>query len=49
MYLYQKCSLKANIWNKNFKVINQHNNNMCRGESLEKDFYLGALAPLIVF
>ncbi len=27
---------------KKVKVINQHKNDMCHAQSLEKDFYLGA-------
>jgi hypothetical protein len=42
MYLYLKCSVKGGTWNANFKFINQHKNNMCHVQSLEKDFYLGA-------
>jgi hypothetical protein len=42
MYLYLKCDVKKGAWNTNFKVTNQHKNNMCYVQSLEKDFYLGA-------
>jgi hypothetical protein len=34
--------VKGRTWNANFKVINQHKNEMCHVHSLEKDFYRGA-------
>jgi hypothetical protein len=43
MYLYIICSVKGGTQNINFKAINQHKNDMCHVQSLEKDFYLGAL------
>jgi len=36
--------LKGVTQNTNFKVINQHKNDMCHVKSLEKDFYLGAFS-----
>ncbi len=42
MYLYLKCNVKWGTQNINFKIINQHKNDMCHVQSLEKDFYLGA-------
>jgi len=42
MYLYLKCNVKRGIQNTKFKVINQHKNDMCHVQSLEKDFYLSA-------
>jgi hypothetical protein len=42
MYLYLKCNVKGGTWNTNFKVMNQHKNNMCHVQSSKKDFYLGA-------
>jgi hypothetical protein len=44
MYLYLKCSVKWGTQNTNFKVINQHKNDMCHVQSLEKDFHLGVLS-----
>jgi len=41
MYLYLKCNVKLSTWNKKIKVINQHKNDTCNVQSLEKDFYLG--------
>jgi hypothetical protein len=41
MYLYLKCNVKKGTQNTNFKVINQHKNDMCHLQSFEKDFYLG--------
>jgi hypothetical protein len=38
MYLYLKCNVKGVTWNANFKFINQHKNDMCYVQSLEKDF-----------
>ncbi len=43
MYKYQKCNVNKGTWNTNFKVINQHKNDMCYVKSLEMHFYLGAL------
>jgi hypothetical protein len=43
MYLYLKCNVKWGIQNIKFKVINQHKNDTNHVQSLEKDFYLGAL------
>jgi hypothetical protein len=43
MYLYLKCNVKGGTQNINFKVINQHKNDMCHVQSLKKDFYLGTL------
>jgi hypothetical protein len=41
MYLYLKCNVKKGTQNIKFKVINQHKNDTCHVQSLEKDFYLG--------
>jgi hypothetical protein len=43
MYLYLKWSVKWGIRNTKFYVINQCKNDTCHVQSLEKDFYLGAL------
>jgi hypothetical protein len=43
MYLYLKCGDKGGTRNTNFKVINQHKNDTCHVQSLEYDFYFGAL------
>jgi hypothetical protein len=43
MYLYLKCNVKWGIQNIKFKVVNQHKNYVNHVQSLEKDFYLGAL------
>jgi hypothetical protein len=40
MYLHLKCNVKWGTLNIEFKVINQHKNNTCHVQSLEKDFYL---------
>jgi hypothetical protein len=42
MYLYLKCNVKRGTQNTNLKIINQHRNDTCHVQSLEKDFYLGA-------
>ncbi len=41
-YLYLKCSVNNGSQNTNYKIINQHINDTCHVQSLEKDFYLGA-------
>jgi hypothetical protein len=40
MYLNLKCSVKWGTQNTQFKVINQHKNDMCHVQSLKKVFYL---------
>jgi hypothetical protein len=42
MYLYVTNIVKLDIPNTKFEVTNQHRNDMCHVQSLEKDFYLGA-------
>jgi len=44
MYLYLKCNIKWGIQNTKFKVINQHKNDTCHVQSLEKNIYFGALS-----
>jgi hypothetical protein len=42
MYLSLKCNVEGGFQNTNFKIINQHRNDTCHVQSLEKDFYIGA-------
>jgi hypothetical protein len=49
MYLHLKCNSKGGTQNTNFKVINQHKNDMCHVQSLGKDFTLMPLVLLTVF
>ncbi len=49
MYSYLKCNVKWSTQNIKFKVINQHKNDTCYVQSLEKDFYLTSLVPLTTF
>jgi hypothetical protein len=42
-YLHLTCSVKLNIQNTKFKIINQHRNDMCHVQSLENDFYHGTV------
>jgi hypothetical protein len=42
MYLYLTCNVKMGIQNTNYKIINQHKNDMCHVQPLEKYFYFGA-------
>jgi len=44
MYLYIKYNVKEGTRNTNFKIINQHKNDMCHVQYLENDFYLGAFS-----
>jgi len=44
IYLYLKCNVRWGIRNTNFKVINQHKNDMCHMQSLKMDFYFSALS-----
>jgi hypothetical protein len=43
MYLYFKCNVKGGTQNTIFEFINQHKNDTCHVQSLEKDFYFGTL------
>ncbi len=45
MYLYLTCNVKWGTQNIKFKVINQHRNDMCHVQSLEKDFHINTLGP----
>jgi hypothetical protein len=49
MYLYLTCSVKLNIQNIKFKVINQHKNDTCHVQSLEMTFTFSPLAPFTMF
>jgi hypothetical protein len=44
MHLYFKCNVKEGTRNTNYEIVNQHKNDTCYVQSLEKNFYLGALS-----
>jgi len=49
MYLYLKCSVKGGIKDVNFKVINQHKNDIFMCSPWKRTFTLAPLAPLTMF
>ncbi len=48
-YLYLICNVKLNIQNENYKIINQHKNDICHVHSLEFFFTLAPMTPFIIF